>query len=99
MLPLLGAEGPQKCCRKRAVYEKFENLKNFEKFLLKNAIKLILGDFLKKIFLNFFDKIMKKDFNNMEINIPTTTPYHPQWNGQCERLSGEPSDYFCVYID
>ena len=34
----------------------FENLKNFEKFLLKNAIKLILRDFLKKKFLNFFDK-------------------------------------------
>ena len=32
----------------------FENLKNFEKFLLKNAIKLILGDFLKKNEL--FDK-------------------------------------------
>ena len=28
----------------------FENLKNFEKILLKNAIKLILGDFLRKFF-------------------------------------------------
>ena len=53
VLPLLGAEGPQKCCsarRRRAVYEKF---RRFEKFLLKNAIKMILGDFLQKIFLNF----------------------------------------------
>ena len=34
----------------------FENLKIFEKFLLKNAIKMIFGDLLKKFFLNFFYK-------------------------------------------
>ena len=34
----------------------FENLKNFEKFLLKNAIKMIFGDLLKKNFLTFFYK-------------------------------------------
>ena len=34
----------------------FENLKNFEKFLLKNAIKMIFGDLLKKFFWTFSTK-------------------------------------------
>ena len=59
MVPLLGAEDP-KSGLPRAEGARFkinfENLKFFEKLLLKNAIKMNLGELLNKIFLNFFYK-------------------------------------------
>ena len=31
---------------------------------------------------------MKKYLNDIGTNLSTTTPYHPQGNGQCERFNG-----------